>query len=58
MNNMYKLLCIKSPDHHLKFALCVPLCQVLKVCIPDYEKVPQRPRENRRQIVFTLPFSV
>ena len=35
--NIYKLLCIRSPDHHLKFASCVPLCQVLKVCIPDYD---------------------
>jgi len=28
-------------------ASCVPLCQVLKVCIPDYVQVPLRHRENR-----------
>ena len=27
-------------------ASCVPLCQVLKVCIPDYVQVPRRHRET------------
>jgi len=34
------------------------LCQVLKVCIPNSVQVPRRYRENRWQIVYTLPFSV
>ena len=27
-------------------ASCIPLCQVLKVCIPDYVQVPLRHRES------------
>jgi len=34
------------------------LCQVVKVCIPDYVQVPRQHLENRWQIVFVLPFLV
>jgi len=35
-------------------AVCVLVCEVLKVLT----QVPRRHRENKRQIVFTLPLSV
>jgi len=51
---MYKLLCIVYNDHHLVFCI---VCSVM-LCFESPDSVPQRHRENRWQIVFTLLFSV
>jgi len=51
---MYKLLCIVYNDHHLVFCIV----RSVMLCFESPDSVPQRHRENRWQIVFTLLFSV
>ena len=58
MNNMYKLLCIRSPDHHLKFCIVRSVMSTVKKSVFPTVQVPRQHRENRWQIVTALQFLV